>query len=92
LLELTDGIKSQNMLNLEGFYLIRSRSTSEVSFTSIDSGRTRVDLEHRHMERHGPSGERLRDAVDDPNGWTFVLGQYATWANENANSQNRSEK
>jgi uncharacterized protein YndB with AHSA1/START domain len=67
-------------------------SEVEVSFTSIESGRTRVDLEHRHMERHGPSGERLREAVDDPNGWTFVLDQYAAWANENASPQSPGEK
>jgi Activator of Hsp90 ATPase homolog 1-like protein len=67
-------------------------SEVEVTFTSIVGGRTRLDLEHRHMERHGPSGERLRDAVDDPNGWTLVLGQYVTWANENANAASADQK
>jgi hypothetical protein len=34
-------------------------------------------LEHRHFERHGESGERLRTTVEKPEGWSYVLGNFA---------------
>jgi uncharacterized protein YndB with AHSA1/START domain len=48
-------------------------SEVEVRFTPEAGGMTRVDLEHRYFERHGPSGAMARMAVDSPNGWTGVL-------------------
>ena len=49
----------------------RRRSEVHVTFTSIGAGRTRVDLEHRHLERHGDGWEAMRDAVGSPNGWSL---------------------
>jgi uncharacterized protein YndB with AHSA1/START domain len=48
----------------------------EVTFTPEGSG-TRVDLEHRHLERLGDNAEKLRQAVDSPGGWSGLLELYA---------------
>jgi uncharacterized protein YndB with AHSA1/START domain len=37
---------------------------------------TRLEFEHRHLERHGEEWEKLRQAVDSPGGWTAVLAPY----------------
>ena len=50
-------------------------SEVEVRFTATGAT-TRVDVEHRFLERHGPGAESMRNSVDAPNGWTHVLSQY----------------
>ena len=52
-------------------------SEVEVSFVAEAADRTRVTLEHRHLERHGDGWEGMRDAVGSPLGWTGGLGLYA---------------
>jgi uncharacterized protein YndB with AHSA1/START domain len=49
----------------------------EVTFTAIDTGRTRVVLEHRLFERFGPVGQKIRDAVGSPGGWADLLAAFA---------------
>ena len=51
-------------------------SEVEVRFTAEPSGRTRVDLIHRHFHRHGAEGHAIRAGVDAPNGWTGLLALY----------------
>jgi hypothetical protein len=48
-------------------------SEVEVRFTPIPGGLTRVDLEHRHFERHGTGAETVKAAVDSPQGWGDLL-------------------
>jgi uncharacterized protein YndB with AHSA1/START domain len=48
----------------------------EITFTALSSGETRIDLEHRHLERLGPNAPRLRDAFDSEEGWTGVLKSF----------------
>jgi uncharacterized protein YndB with AHSA1/START domain len=53
---------------------------SEVALEFISEGpeKTRLEFEHRRIERHGADYERVRAGVDSPGGWTMVLAQYAT--------------
>lgn len=46
-------------------------SEVHVSFTDQGDGHTLVELEHRHLDRHGPGWESMRDAVGSPNGWSL---------------------
>ncbi len=57
--------------------LAKSREV-EVRFTGAPDGSTRVDLEHRHLARHGESASAMRTAVDSPNGWPGLLQMFAT--------------
>jgi hypothetical protein len=52
-------------------------SEVEVTFADAGDGHTRVDLEHRHFERHGATGAQVRTGVDSPNGWADLLRLYA---------------
>ena len=60
-----------------GYQPDRAQS-SEVEIRFVpESGGTRVDLEHRHLERHGTGAESMRTAVDAPNGWSGLLPMFA---------------
>ena len=51
-------------------------SEVEVRFTAEPGGRTRVDLEHRHLDRHGVDAAAIRTAIDSPNGWGGLLQMF----------------
>lgn len=52
-------------------------SEVEVCFVADRSGRTRVELEHRHLDRHGPGWQSLADGVGHDQGWPLYLARYA---------------
>ena len=52
-------------------------SEVEVTFTAETPERTRIELEHRHLDRHGPGWESVRDGVDTDQGWPLYLDRYA---------------
>jgi uncharacterized protein YndB with AHSA1/START domain len=56
-----------------------SNNTSEVEvrFISESEQRTRVELEHRNIERHGPGWEALHDGIAGDGGWPLYLNRYA---------------
>jgi uncharacterized protein YndB with AHSA1/START domain len=51
----------------------------EVRFIA-DAGGTRVELEHRNLERYGEKAEETRAALDSPGGWAGLLESFAKTA------------
>lgn len=51
-------------------------SEIEVRFIAEGPNQTRVELEHRHIERH-TLAERVVEGVDSPDGWAGILARYA---------------
>ena len=52
-------------------------SEVEVTFTAEGPERTRVDLEHRNLDRHGPGWEAVAGGVGHDQGWPLYLDRYA---------------
>jgi uncharacterized protein YndB with AHSA1/START domain len=59
-------------------------NTSEVEVTFIAEGpeRTRLELEHRHIDRHGPDWPAVSDGVGHDQGWPLYLQRYAALLGE----------
>jgi uncharacterized protein YndB with AHSA1/START domain len=51
-------------------------SEVEVSFIAESPERTRVELEHRNLDRHGEGWEGQRDAVGSEGGWPVYLERF----------------
>ncbi|UUP17968.1 SRPBCC family protein [Nitratireductor thuwali] len=49
----------------------------EVRFTAEAENRTRVEIEHRKLERHGDGWEGVRDGVAGDGGWPLYLQRFA---------------
>lgn len=49
----------------------------EARFTEEAPGRTRVEIEHRHLDRHGDNWQGVREGVDGARGWPLYLRRYA---------------
>jgi uncharacterized protein YndB with AHSA1/START domain len=49
----------------------------EVTFTAEGSRSTRVNLEHRNLERFGEAADKLRTSFDSPGGWAGILESFA---------------
>jgi uncharacterized protein YndB with AHSA1/START domain len=52
-------------------------SEIEVRFVPEGPASTRVELEHRKLERHGEGWEKMSAAVGSPDGWTTGLRRFA---------------
>ena len=55
-------------------------SEVEVRFTAQTPEQTRLDLEHRHLERHGSGWRGIADGVDGPGGWPLYLTRFVDLA------------
>ena len=52
-------------------------SEVEVRFIAEAPDRTRVELEHRNLDRHGEGWEAARDGVGGDQGWPLYLERFA---------------
>jgi uncharacterized protein YndB with AHSA1/START domain len=59
-------------------------SEVEVRFTPESEQRTRVELEHRNLDRHGVGWESARDAVGGEGGWPLYLKRFGELVAEGA--------
>jgi uncharacterized protein YndB with AHSA1/START domain len=57
-------------------------SEVEVTFVAESENRTRVELEHRHIDRHGAGWQALSESVDGDEGWPLYLARYAALLEE----------
>ena len=56
----------------------RARTSEvEVRFVPEGASRTRVELEHRQLDRHCEGWEGMRDAIEGDGGWPLGLGNFA---------------
>lgn len=54
----------------------------EVIFIADGPTRTRVELEHRNLERYGEGASAVRTSIDAPGGWGLILSEFARVAAE----------
>ena len=56
---------------------LQKTSEVEVRFIAEAPDRTRVELEHRNLDRHGDGWEGMRAGVDSDDGWSLYLARFA---------------
>ncbi|TXL61341.1 SRPBCC family protein [Aeromicrobium terrae] len=56
---------------------VENSSEVEVTFVADGPDRTRVELEHRNLDRHGPGWQSVADGVAGDGGWPLYLDRYS---------------
>ena len=56
-------------------------SEIQVNFTAENAGTTRVEIEHRHFERHGEGWEAYQSEMASEYGWPYLVQCYQEQAN-----------
>ena len=64
-------------------------SEVEVTFIAETPQRTRVVLEHRHLDRHGPGWQAVGDSVAHDEGWPLYLSRYTALFTEGMSGRTR---
>jgi uncharacterized protein YndB with AHSA1/START domain len=59
-------------------------SRVEVSFHAETPTRTRVELVHSNLDRHGADWEKLRAGISGPGGWSGILDDFVRTAQQAA--------
>jgi uncharacterized protein YndB with AHSA1/START domain len=59
---------------------LEKTSEVEVRFVPETPDRTRVELEHRNLDRHGDGWQGVRAGVDGDDGWPLYLQRFAAVA------------
>jgi uncharacterized protein YndB with AHSA1/START domain len=60
----------------------RKTSEVEVRFIAESDTRTRVELEHRNLDRHGDGWRSVADGISGEDGWPLYLSRYSEIATE----------
>ena len=60
---------------------LEKTSEVEVRFIAETPQRTRVELEHRQLQRHGDGWEGVREGVRGNEGWPLYLERFAELVN-----------
>jgi hypothetical protein len=55
-----------------------------VRFIAETPDRTRVEIDHRNLDRHGDGWEGVREGVAGDQGWPIYLQGFAAYLNEAA--------
>jgi uncharacterized protein YndB with AHSA1/START domain len=67
-------------ISSDGRFDPKVASEVELRFTALAANLTRVELEHRHLERLGPKFEDMQAALESPNGWGAIMSLFAAAA------------
>jgi uncharacterized protein YndB with AHSA1/START domain len=68
-------------LNAEWQFDAKLVTEVEVLFIAQEANTTRVELEHRQLQRMGERAAQVRSLVDAPSGWTAILESFKQCAN-----------
>ena len=56
----------------------------EIRFVSLGPALTRIELEHRRLDRYGTAAEQMRGIFDSENGWNAILSALALRVRDSA--------
>jgi len=61
---------------------LEKTSEVEVRFVAVDPGKTRIELEHRNIDRHGDGWEQTRNGIGNEAGWPLYLRRFSDLIDE----------